>query len=293
MTQVRIDALGTRRYELGESPVWDVDTDRLYWTDGLRGDVHRAAPDGAIEQSWRFPEPVGSFCLTAEGTILAACATGLTELDPASGEFVRRHDMDPGADATRLNDGKVAPDGSFVFGSMDRAEEQPLGAAYRYTTACGVERLTDGFVVFNGPAWSPDGTTFYASDSGAGRLLRFERDAEGRLGPATLVASTDRPLEGSFDGATVDDQGCLWSARIFGGRLTRFTPEGAIDREITLPVRKPTSVCFGGADLSVLFVTSMGGQLSPRFPVDGPLGGAVFAVHGLGVRGLPMRRFGR
>lgn len=294
MSGLRIEPIGPGRYELGESPVWDVLAQRLYWTDGLRGVVHAATADGKIDATWTFPEPVGSFCLTAAGTLLAACATGLVELEPESGDWRRLHSFaaGTGAGGTRLNDGKVAPDGSFVFGSMDPAEQRPIGAAFRYTTDRHVELLADGFVVFNGPSWSPDGTVFYASDSGAGRLLRYERDAAGRLGSPKVMAATDRPLEGSFDGSTVDEQGFVWSARVFGGRLSRFSPDGAMDREIALPVEKPTSVCFGGPDLSVLFVTSMGGQLSPRFPPDGSLGGAVFALRGIGVRGLPMRRFG-
>ena len=291
MSGVRIEPIGPGRFELGESPVWDERSERLYWTDGLRGVVYAATVDGTIEATWTFPEGVGSFCLTAAGTILAACATGLVELDPGSGDWARLHSFDAEGGATRLNDGKVAPDGSFVFGSMDRAEETPLGAAYRYTTDRRVDQLADGFVVFNGPTWSPDGTLFYAADSGAGLLMRYERDAAGLLGSPTVIASADRPFEGSFDGATVDEQGFLWSARVFGGRLTRFNPDGVIDREVVLPVRKPTSVCFGGSDLSILFVTSMGAQLSPRFPPDGRLGGAVFTARGIGVRGLPMRRF--
>jgi len=290
---VAIDAIGPGRYDLGESPVWDERAGRLYWTDALRGRVHVMAPSGRIEASWQFPEGVGSFCLTASGTILAACESSLVELDPKSAEWDRvvAFGSEPGP--TRLNDGKVAPDGSFVFGSMDRAEERPLGGAIRYTRERGVERLGGRFVVFNGPCWSPDGTIFYASDSGPGRLLRCAYSPTGPLGEFETIAQSDRPLEeGSFDGSTVDEDGCIWSSRVFGGRLTRFAPDGRIDREIPMPVRKPTSLCFGGDDLSILFVTSMGAQLQPRFPPDGELGGAIFAVRGLGVRGLPMRRFG-
>jgi L-arabinonolactonase len=287
-----IEPIGPGRYELGESPVWDERAGRLYWTDGLRGLVHCATPAGRLEESWQFPESVGSFCLTAAGTILATCESGLVELDPRSGDWEGLGSFGSGPGATRLNDGKVAPDGDFVFGSMDRNEEQPLGEVFRYTRESGVEKLAGGFVVFNGPTWSPDGTIFYASDSGAGRLRRYAWAATGPLGEFETIARTERPLvEGSFDGSTVDADGFIWSARVFGGRLTRFAPDGRVDREVALPVRKPTSLCFGGDDLSILFVTSMGGRLQPTFPPDGELGGAVFAIRGLGVLGLPMRRF--
>jgi sugar lactone lactonase YvrE len=67
------------------------------------------------------------------------------------------------------------------------------------------------------------------------------------------------------------------------------------DRRVRVPVDSPTSVTFGGPDLDILFVTSQGdahvpGDAAP--PKPSPLAGRVFAVHGLGVRGLPERRFG-
>ncbi|MNY62243.1 hypothetical protein D3C86_1990260 [compost metagenome] len=59
-----------------------------------------------------------------------------------------------------------------------------------------------------------------------------------------------------------------------------------------MPVKKVTSVMFGGPDLDVLYVTSMARPPLPRFPGDGQDRGALFAVYGLGVKGLPERRFG-
>jgi len=61
---------------------------------------------------------------------------------------------------------------------------------------------------------------------------------------------------------------------------------------IEMPVRKVTSVMFGGPGLDTLYVTSMGKPPLPRFPGDGQSRGALFAVKGLGVRGLPEQRFG-
>jgi sugar lactone lactonase YvrE len=287
-----IRVVGPARFDLGESPVWDEATGLLYWTDGLRGAIHAVTPQGEDAGRWQLPEAVGSFCLTTAGRILAACETGLVAHDPATGaqEWLYRLDRERSA-TRRLNDGKVAPDGSFVFGEMDRGEQAPIGAAFRFTRDGRVEALTSGFVVFNGPSWSPDGRRFYASDSGAGWMRRHAYTAGGPLGEPEPFASTDDPMTGSFDGSAMDDAGHVWSARVFGGRLTRFAPDGGIDREIALPVRKPTSLCFGGADLSTLFVTSMGAQLLPHFPPDGPLGGALFAITGLGVRGARIPRF--
>jgi len=58
-----------------------------------------------------------------------------------------------------------------------------------------------------------------------------------------------------------------------------------------MPVKKVTSVMFGGPNLDVLYVTSMAKPPLPRFPGDGVLRGSLFAIHGLGVRGVPEIRF--
>ena len=96
---------------------------------------------------------------------------------------------------------------------------------------------------------------------------------------------------GAFDGATVDAEGCLWSAIVYAGKLARYAPDGSIDRIIEMPVKKVTSVNFGGPGLDVLYVTSMAKPPLPRFPADPAPRGSLFAIHDLGVRGVPEPRF--
>lgn len=48
---------------------------------------------------------------------------------------------------------------------------------------------------------------------------------------------------------------------------------------------------FGGPELDVLYVTSMSKPPLPRFPGDGVLRGSLFALHGIGIRGVPEPHF--
>jgi sugar lactone lactonase YvrE len=102
----------------------------------------------------------------------------------------------------------------------------------------------------------------------------------------------DTSRGGAADGSTVDSEGCLWNAQVYDGKLMRYTPDGELDRVIEMPVRKVTSVMFGGPNLDVLYVTSMARPPLPRFPGDGVLRGSLFAIRGLGVVGVPEPRFG-
>ncbi|WP_141235929.1 SMP-30/gluconolactonase/LRE family protein, partial [Acinetobacter baumannii] len=90
---------------------------------------------------------------------------------------------------------------------------------------------------------------------------------------------------------TVDSEGYLWNALVYAGKLVRYTPEGKVDRIIEMPVKKVTSVMFGGENLDVLYVTSMAQPPLPRFPEDNQLRGSLFAIYDLGVTGVAERRF--
>ncbi len=88
----------------------------------------------------------------------------------------------------------------------------------------------------------------------------------------------------------MDQDGCLWQAVFAGGCLRRFTPDGRLDREIALPVTNPTCLCFGGAGLDTLFVTTATKFLTPDQRANEPLAGSLLALSGVG-RGLPENRF--
>lgn len=59
---------------------------------------------------------------------------------------------------------------------------------------------------------------------------------------------------------------------------------------VEMPDRNLTSVMFGGGNLDVLYVTSIGRPMK-GIPQKEPHAGSVFAVPGLGVKGLPEPRF--
>ncbi|MDG2107707.1 MAG: SMP-30/gluconolactonase/LRE family protein [Woeseiaceae bacterium] len=288
---MQIEVLVDLRHVLGEGPQWDVKTQRLYWIDSFKKRIYRATADGRELKAWKAPEIIGSICLTRQGSALVAGQTGLFEFDFDSEQAELIFAPKGLNQDQRLNDGKVDRNGHFFFGGMDMTEKAGLGKVYLCDKERRVQELDTGFVVFNGPCWSPDGKTFYASDSSVGKIWRYDHDPiTGALKNKVAIVSTDHPMNGSFDGCTVDEEGCLWSARIFGGRIDRYSPDGALIQSIDMPIKKPTSVAFGGPDLNILYVTSMGAQLSPDHPKDNYHRGALFAITDLGVRGIEEKR---
>lgn len=253
--------------------------------------MHRCAEDGSELFSWTVPQHVGSLALrSAGGAAIVALRDGFYTLDFGTGVCEAFADARPVQDGTRLNDGKVDPRGRFVAGGVDDSESRPVCELCRLNPDASVARIAGGITVTNGPCWSLDGRTFYVADSWLRTIFAYDYDVElGTVGAQRIWASTQEH-EGIPDGATIDVDGCLWSALVYGGQLARFRPDGRIDRMVDMPVKNITSVAFGGPNLDRLYVTSMGRAINGILPAEAEAG-ALFVVTGLGTSGVPEPRF--
>jgi L-arabinonolactonase len=277
------------RDQLGEGPLWDVKEQCLYWIDSYGPAIHRLDSDGG-KKTWQLPEPIGSMVLRRDGGAILSLRSGFFAFDFKSNELKRICETQPGELRTRLNDGKADRQGRFVAGSMDFEERDPIGKLFRLDPDLSVHVLDEGIICSNGPCWSPDGRTLYFSDTSRRAIYAYDYDsATGDVRSRRLFASFEK-LRGFPDGATVDEEGYVWSVEVYSGRLIRFDPMGVIDRIVGLPVQSTTSLTFGGADLDVAYVTSMARPMGGHYHREREAG-YLFAIHGLGVRGLPEPRF--
>src|SRR5207245_775948 len=148
----------------GESPLWDVDDERLYWIDNAEGLIFRSAPDGREICVWRFPKLVTSIALHADGGMIVASGTRLVRFDPASGDTDELFRAD-GHPVTPFNDGKVDRQARFVAGTVDTSlfdakasevvgKKEPGGGLYRLDADLNVVPLADGIGISNGPCFS-------------------------------------------------------------------------------------------------------------------------------------------
>jgi len=276
---------------LGEGPLWDVEEQRLYWIDSFGNKVWRATAEGKEIETWDVPAKIGSMALRRKGGAVLSLQTGFHFLDFKTGKTELIHDPEPDKPTTRINDGKVDKKGRFLAGSMDTLEAGAIGALYRLDPDLSVHKLEEGIICSNGPCWSPDGKTFYFADSWSEAISVYDYNLETGTPSNKRTFCSVKGTGGAPDGATVDAEGYVWMALVYAGEIRRYAPDGKLDRTIKMPVLKVTSVNFGGPNLDVLYVTSMAKPPLPRFPEDGPLGGSLFAITGLGVKGVPEPRF--
>jgi sugar lactone lactonase YvrE len=278
--------LGDHICGLGESPVWDDRRELLFFVDIDAPAIHAIRLDGTGLLTWPMPNVIGSIGLTESGRLIAALKHDVALFDPDTGDlrpFARLPSDEP-AD-TRLNDGKVGPDGAFWVGTMhDVQDRQPVGALYRIGPEGDVTRQIGGLRVSNGIAFTPDGTSMYHSDTRSYWLDRWDFSAaDGMIGNRTRLFDFDRSI-GLPDGGAMDADGLYWSAGIYGGRLNCFNRDGVLSAWHAFPVPAPTMPCFCGPDLRMLAVTSLrvgdvARQLD-RFPQSGGVFLARAAVAG-------------
>jgi sugar lactone lactonase YvrE len=275
---------------LGEVPVWDADAQCLWWTDVFRPAIHRLDAASGEVDSWTPPDKVHSFALRQNDGLVIAGRKGFARYDPVSGAYELLHDPRGENDGTMLNDGRADRQGRFWAGTMDKMLKAPTGHLYRLDADGTSHAEADNITLSNGIAFSPDGGTLYCADSLLKTIFAYDLAADsGALANKRVFAETSA-VPGIPDGATVDAEGHLWSARFDGSRVVRHAPDGSVVQEIELPVSRVTSCALGGSDLKTLYITSAFFRLTDEQRAKQPLAGALFAVQ-VDVPGVPEPRY--
>lgn len=286
----RVECVVAGADQLGETPLWCEESQRLWWLDIEKPKLQSVSASGGdhkviADTHCTF---LGSQALTRSGGHLLARDTDLV-VRYADGLIAPFATVETGFD-NRLNDGRVDRWGRLWVGTMDNQLHRPNGGLYRVSPNGDVERLFGDVIVSNGIAISPDNRRFHFTDTRRYQSFVFDMDPQnGDISNRRLFAdyssTGDRP-----DGACFDADGGLWTAFFGGGRVVRYAPDGRIDTVIPMPVTNPTCVCFGGANYDTLFITTAAKFLSPEQLAAEPLAGALFAVTGI-AQGLPEQRF--
>lgn len=279
----------------GEAATWSADENRIYWVDINRFLVHRLNLSTGAVNSHLFDEPVVALSLTdRDGTLLVALGSNLILLNVETDD---RTDMGvslPGGPDVRFNDGRTDPNGVFWIGSMGNNVgpegenldvTDGLGKLFRYKSGGVLEEVEAGIGIANTLCWSPDKSTFYFGDTLKNEIRAYPFDT------ATSTIGAGIPHFAGFergfpDGSSIDTDDFLWNCRFGGGCVIRIAPDGSVDSVIEMPVKNITTCCFGGPNLSTLYVTTASAM---KAETD-RLAGSLFAIE-TETRGLPENHF--
>lgn len=252
-------AVTTEQTVLGEGVRWDERYGELLRVDILAGRVfrNRDDDDGLLipVRTYDVPGTVGAIAPVdgEDGWILAA-GRGFLHLRPdGSMRTVLGDVVDEG---TRMNDAACDPQGRFWAGTLADDHREGGGALYRLDRSGRVEVVLRDLTISNGLGWSPDGRTMYLVDTGPREVHAFAFDgADGAISDGRVIVSVPEEI-GAPDGMTVDASGDLWVAIYGGGRVHRYSPEGALREVLEVPAEQSTCCAFGGPDLRRLYVTT-------------------------------------
>jgi sugar lactone lactonase YvrE len=288
MSVSQVEHVLTVRARLGECPVWDPERAMLAWVDIYNHRVHQFDPASGRDRYFDIGELVAALALTDGDRLLLALRDRLALLDPRTGELEPLCRIDLGHPDTRLNDGKCDAQGRFWIGSISKNRGE--AALYRYDPDGSLHVMETGLTISNGLGWSPDGGTFYLTDSPTRKIYAYRFDpATGSIDHRRVLVDLGQETV-EPDGLTVDGAGHLWSALWNGWSIVCFDADGHELERRQLPVQRPTALTFGGAALADLYVTTASVGLSQTEVQRGIQAGDLFRVS-TDVTGLPTHRF--
>lgn len=269
--------------ELGEGPIWHGDA--LWFVDIKGHKIHRYSATGDTF-SFGMPEQVSFVApLAPNAGFVVGLKSGLNRFNPALGGLFPLITVEAAELDNRTNDATVDAQGRLWFGTMHDGETNKTGSLYRMD-ASGVARMDKDICITNGPCVSPDGKTFYHTDTLEKTIWAFDLAEDGALSNKRAFVHIKFGDDIYPDGSVVDSEGCLWVALWGGFGAVRISPAGEVMARVTLPAPNVTKPCFGGPDLKTLFFTTARKGLSDETLAQYPLAGGLFAVQ-VDVAGQP------
>ena len=262
---------------LGEGPIWSAKDHTLLWLDIFRPSINIYDPATGANRVIPVAETIYAAGFAEGGGYIASLDSGFALLD-GDGHISRVLADQNSGRPVNFNDGRVDRRGRFWSGTMAKDWVSPIGSLWRLDGSGSTKEMDTGIILANGIGFSPDNRVLYFTDFARRTVFAYPFDLEsGALGqPSAFITLEER--DGKPDGLTVDGEGHVWVAHWDGWCVTRHDPKGREVARIVFPVQRPTSVAFGGDDLSTLYVTSATMGLDETALARAPLSGSLFAL---------------
>lgn len=289
-----VAVFSTTTCELGEGPLWHPQRQSLFWLDIVNKILYEKglnSKQAEYDNKWNLPFVSSALAVNSqrEDVLWVISEQGFGEFELTTGQYEAKISL-PIAEKIRTNDGGVAPNGDFWFGTMEKKPTGQHGSIYSISQTGKLKKQLEHIGIPNTFCWLKNGQQLLLSDSLRQIMLSYEV-LDGKLQPASKKIHID--LQQTLvtpDGGAIDSQGNLWNAQWDGGCIACYDSLGHLLQRINLPVPKVSSCCFGGSENKHLFITSANEGMSQQELERYPLSGSIFLVE-LSVPGMEIKPF--
>lgn len=269
-----------------EGPVWDGEA--ILFTHIPTNRIMKYSPDTGELDQWRGnTNHTNGLAFDTQGRLYGCCSGGrsIVRFD-VNGQNSVISDRVDGQKLNTPNDLAIDRRGRIWFtnpwnaGNIDPSEVEELDnrsvlradpqSDGSYTTT----RVTFDTTMPNGILVSPDQRTLYVAESNSERIdldrefRAYPINDDGSLGPYRVLHTFGRDANAvhrGIDGMCLDADGNIvacagWELGGPGPMIYVFSPTGRVIETHPVPANRPTNCCFGGPDLTTLYVTSTNGH---------------------------------
>lgn len=258
-----------------EGPRWSAtwgDGGALRWVDMLAGDFLELDPrTGAVSRTATGSPVVACVRPRADGGAVLAVEKGFALQDP-DGTISLLPEL--WSEDVRMNEGAIAPDGSFYAGTMAYSRAEGAASMWRLLPDGSSRRVATGLTTSNGLDFTPDRARAFYIDTPTHRIDILDwDDGHGLVERRALIDLSEE--DGNPDGLTIDADGRIWVAMNGAGTVLCLEESGEVLERIRVGARQSTACTFGGPDLATLYITTSRENLDPG---EDPTAGSLYAV---------------
>lgn len=275
-TAPSVDIISQNDCLVGESLFWGAEQEEFCWVDPSSNALFRHHLNSGKTTQITLEQQLFSVRQHPTMKFVGVGTNSFYAVDIDTGACTKLAEIELDHTDCRFNDCVVDGRGRVWVGSMSTALRQTRGSVFVLLEDRSVLQKETGFGVPNGMGFSATEDTFFMVDTLARTLLAFEFDFEKGDIRHPQIVTDFWSVPGKPDGLTVAGNGNIWVAMWEGSCVVEIDPsQGAAVKQISLPVKNPTSCVVSPAHPNRIFVASSRARHSnddlARFPLSGSL----------------------
>ena len=245
------------RLNLGESPVWWKERSSFVFTDINGNSIYLLNPTSLNTTEIKFKNSVVCIVPCDRSKLLLVFFHKICVYDIETNNLQTIFTPPRNKLGVRFNDGKCDKNGRFWVSGIGDQEEKTNSSIFIIEKDKFTIKEKNKIILGNGLDWNLESKKFFFTDSKRFRIYSysFSKDPLNLSSHRSIFFEIKDPNV-EPDGLYVDRYGNIWSCLWNAGKILQINQNGDINFEIKLPIKRPTSLAFGGSNLDIMLLTT-------------------------------------